>query len=188
MLTGPELESALAALGELLAERDLSYDLVIIGGGALSIARLIERSTKDLDVVAIVDAGVLKSAAPLPVRLVEAIADVATYKQLSPDWLNNGPTSMLRFGMPLGFLERCDVRSYGGLVVRLASRFDQIHFKLYAAADDRPGGKHHRDLVALAPTPAELRAAAEWARSHDPSAGFDVLVEQVLAAFRASEP
>ncbi len=184
MLTGPELESALQALGELLGERGLAYEIAVIGGGALSIARLIERSTKDLDIVAILEAGALKSAAPLPGPLAEAIADVAAYKRLSPDWLNSGPTSMLRFGLPEGFLQRCEQRTYGSLCVRLASRLDQIHFKLYAAADDRPGGKHHRDLEALAPTVSELEAAAAWARSHDPSEAFAVLVEQVLESFK----
>ncbi|HUS31959.1 MAG TPA: hypothetical protein VMZ53_25835 [Kofleriaceae bacterium] len=183
MLTAKQLEDALSALGEVLADRGKRFEVAIIGGGALAIANLIARPTKDLDVVAMINDGRLETAAPLPADLVEAIADVAAYLGLASDWLNNGPTAMLRFGLPEGFLARCDRRAYGGLVVRFADRLDHIHFKLYAAADDRPGGKHHRDLVALAPTRDELRAAARWAREHDPSREFSQLVDQVLASF-----
>lgn len=183
MMTASELEAALRALGELLEERAVSYELAIIGGGALSITGVIDRSTRDLDIVAVVESGALHSAAPLPPVLAEAIADVAAYRGLAPTWLNNGPTSMIRLGLPDGFLGRCERRVYGSLTALFAGRIDQIHFKLYAAADDRPGGKHHRDLQALAPSMLELEQAAAWARSHDPSEGFAVLVGQVLASF-----
>ena len=69
--------------------------------------------------------------------------------------------------------ERCERRDYGpGLVVYFASRYDQIHFKLYAAVDEGGPGKHEADLRALAPTEVELIAAARWSRSHDPSPGY----------------
>ena len=74
-------------------------------------------------------------------------------------------------------------RIYGGLALSLASRFDQIHFKLYATADDRPGGKHHLDLKHLQPAAAELRSAARWARSHDSSDGFAIMLRGVLQDF-----
>ncbi|MDB4957865.1 MAG: hypothetical protein JWO36_5434 [Myxococcales bacterium] len=183
MLNSGELEAALSALGELLVEREQPHGLAIIGGGALSITRFIQRSTKDLDIVALFENGVLKIAAPLPDALAEAIRDVAGYLRLAPDWLNNGPTSMMQLGLPEGFLARCERRVYGALTVLFASRLDQIHFKLYAAADDRPAGKHHRDLEALTPTADELEQAAAWARGHDPSQGFAVMVAGVLAAF-----
>src|SRR5207253_6368395 len=104
MLTAAELEAALQALGELLQERGHAYELAIIGGGALSIGTFIQRSTKDLDIVAMIDGDKLRSAAPLPEPLLEAIADIAGYLSLAIDWLNNGPTSMLRFGLPYGLL------------------------------------------------------------------------------------
>ena len=68
-------------------------------------------------------------------------------------------------------------------MILLASRFDQIHFKLYAAADDRPRGKHHRDLQRLQPTHEELRLAARWSVTHDPSEGFALMLRGVLASF-----
>src|SRR5439155_4943989 len=41
-----------------------------------------------------------------------------------------------------------------------------------AAVDQGPRSKHFADLQRLEPTADELRAAAAWARTHDPSEGF----------------
>jgi hypothetical protein len=97
-------------------------------------------------------------------------------------WLNSGPAELLRFGLPDGFEARWETQRYGeGLTVRWASRFDQIHFKLYAAVDQ--AGKHVRDLEALQPTRDELLSAARWSREHDPSEGFLSVLTQALTYF-----
>ena len=170
-------------LGQLLLDRGHHFEVVAVGGGGLLLIGLIDRPTKDLDLVALRDAGVLLPASELPPPLAEAAEDVARVLDLAPNWMNGGPTSLLRFGLPEGFLERVERREYGGLVILLASRFDQIHFKLYAAADDRPGGKHHVDLQRLRPTHDELRAAAAWTRTHDASEGFAIMLGGVLRTF-----
>jgi hypothetical protein len=183
VLNRQSLEDVLRALGDLLADRGSKYEVVAIGGGALSLLGLIERSTFDIDVVALHDRAQLRSAEPLPDSLTAAIRDVGDVLGLDASWMNNGPTSLMRFGLPDGFLERCIRREYGGLTVLLAARFDQIHLKFFAAVDGAPGDKHHGDLQTLAPTRTELEAAYTWARTHDPSAGFDVVARGVLATF-----
>ena len=127
-------------------------------------------------------AGRLREAEPLSPALVEAIADVALALDLAPDWLNPGPASLLRLGLPPGFQERAHHRDYGALQIWLADRVDQVHLKLYAAADDWPDrSRHLRDLEGLSPSPAELRTAARGCRSHDPSEGFrEMLLVPVL--------
>jgi hypothetical protein len=66
--------------------------------------------------------------------------------------------------LPTGFAGRLTTRTYGGaLQVSFASRFDQIHLKLYALAD-RDEARDEQDLRRLEPTEHELRAGAEWAR------------------------
>ena len=174
-------------LGQVLQDRGLTYELAVIGGGALAMIGLIDRSTTDLDVVALVHVGSISSAEPLPTPLVEAVTDVANELSLNRQWLNSGPASMIRFGLPENFLSRCTRAEFATLTILFASRLDQIHFKLYAAADDRPGGKHHKDLEALEPTVTELVQAATWARTHDASPGFDLIVRQVLATFGVTE-
>ena len=71
------LTQALRLLGELLAHRGLSFDLVVIGGGALLLQDLIHRPTLDLDAIARIEDGRWVCAKPFPEPLVIAIRDVA---------------------------------------------------------------------------------------------------------------
>lgn len=169
-----DLEEALATLGAVLAERRLRYELVAIGGGVLLLIGFLDRATKDLDVVALVGSEAEKCipADPFPEELARAVRDVGRALGLDEKWLNPGPSSLLDFGLPEGFLERVETRRYGGLTVRLAGRADQICFKLYAAVDQGPRSKHLSDLRRLNPTRQELLDAARWSRTHDPSDGY----------------
>jgi hypothetical protein len=175
------LETALEALGELLADRGESYELVAIGGGALSLAGLIVRSTEDLDLVALIEEEDLVTAEPLPPALAAAISDVAKVRGLHPNWINGEPTGLLTHGLPDGFLERCSRRSFGALTIHFADRFDQIHLKLIASS--HPHDKHHRDLEALNPTELELRAAVSWARTQVHGEGAELELRAILATF-----
>jgi hypothetical protein len=169
----------LSALSEQLALRGSRVELVVIGGSALLAVGLTVRTTRDVDVVALRSGDTLVRPQPFPDALVDARDRVARDFDLPEGWLNAGPADLLDFGLPAGFLERLERREYGdALVVYFASRFDQIHFKLYAMAD-QTAGKHESDLVALEPTRDELIVAARWTRTHDPSEGFR---EQLVAA------
>lgn len=171
----------LHSLGEQLAAVGNRFDLVVIGGSALLALGLVERATRDVDVLAIVEGEILTSADPLPPALAKARDRVARDFGLPSDWLNPGPTELLRFGLPHGFLARLETRAYGdALTIRYASRLDQIHFKLYAMVD-QGAGRHETDLRAMTPSDAELLAAARWARTHDPSEGFRQELEAALA-------
>lgn len=178
-----DLEDALNTLGQLLHDRDETYDVVLIGGGALLLLGLIERPTKDLDAVARVQDGRWLRAEPFPEGLRRAVAEVADALDLASDWLNPGPAGLVDLGLPEGFKERTVQRRYGALTIRLASKEDLIAFKLYAAADHWPDrSRHLADLRRLGPTREALVAAAQWCRMHDPSDGFrDKLLLPVLA-------
>ena len=168
------------ALGEQLATVGERYELVIIGGSGLLALGLIERSTRDVDVVALRSGERLDKAEPMPAALQIARDRVARDFSLPNSWLNPGPTELLDLGLPDGFIERLKRRDYGaGLSVYLASRYDQIHFKLYALVDLGPG-KHEQDLRALDPTDAELLAAARWTRTQDPSEGYLQMLDHTL--------
>lgn len=170
------LNEALWTLGELLEARGLTYEVVAIGGGSLLLTGMIKRPTKDLDLVARIDGGVLLTAEPLPEPLANAVRDVAKALGLAEDWLNSGPSrgegSLFDYGLPPGFRDRLTSTQYGALTLHVAARFDQVCFKLYAMVDQGANSKHASDLKRLAPTPDELLRAAEWARTHDPSVGF----------------
>jgi hypothetical protein len=174
-------DQLLSALGEQLAAAGQRYELVVIGGSGLLALGVIERSTRDVDLLALRSDDELGSAEPMPAELEAARNRVARDFSLPADWLNPGPTDLLDFGLPEGFIDRLVRRDYGqALTVYFASRYDQIHFKLYALVDQGPG-KHEDDLRALSPTDEELAAAARWSRSHDPSEGYAQVLGEVLA-------
>jgi len=179
-ITPNSIDVFLGALEEQLAVRGERFELVVIGGSALLALGLVERTTRDVDIVALRSEEELDSANPLPKGLRIARDLVARDFSLKEGWLNSGPTKFLDFELPEGFVDRLERRDYGlGLVVYFASRYDQIHFKLYAAVDEGGPGKHEKDLRALAPAKDELIAAARWSRTHDVSEGY---AEELRAA------
>lgn len=179
-ITPARLGEALSALEEQLRAAGVSFELVVIGGSALQSLGLIDRATRDVDVVALVADEGLSSADPLPEALLGAASRVARDFDLPPGWLNSGPADLLRLGLPDGFERRMVTTVVGpALTIHLASRVDQIHFKLYAMVD-QGSGRHEADLGALAPSKGELRDAAAWAMTHDPSEGFRRELEAVL--------
>jgi len=174
----------------LLARRlDLAQSepvrLVVCGGSALIAMGLRQRTTRDMDVVALMNANKqLVSPDPLPDFLLTAAEQVARDLGLFDGWLNNDPSrgegGLFQMGLPTGFVGRLTEKKYGPrLTVHFIGRFDQIHFKLYAAADQRDG-THLNDLKALHPSSAELEAAARWAMTHDVSEGFKMVLKELL--------
>ncbi len=166
------LEGALNILGQLLADRNLQYEVVAIGGGSLLLLGLIERTTRDLDLVALMKERELISANPLPQSFIKAVKEVGQALHLGNDWINIGPASLLEAGLPSGFIQRLHARKYNALTVYLADRFDQICFKLYASVDQGPKSKHFFDLCTLKPSLQELNQAKAWCLSQDSSSEF----------------
>ncbi len=107
-----DLHDALETLGAILASRGHHYDVVLIGGGALLPLGLIDRPTRDLDIVSRIEGERWAEGEPMPGPLAQAIADVASALDLDGRWLNAGPTSLLRFGLPGGFADRVVTQTY----------------------------------------------------------------------------
>lgn len=189
MLTGNDIERALTAVGELLEARDTRAGIVVIGGAALRLLGIVERTTRDVDIVAVAhEPGDLQQLArppePLPPPLKWAIEKVAEDFNLPDNWLNQGPASQWDLALPLptGFAERVQWRRYGALDVGICSRIDLIHFKLEAAADQPTSdSRHFRDLAALEPTDAELATAAAWVLSNNDGPEFPSILSKVVA-------
>jgi hypothetical protein len=174
---------ALRLLALLLERADAApVHLVVCGGASLIVTGLGPRTTtRDVDVLGIrAGDGVIHRADPLPEPLAAAARRVAADLGFDEHWLNAGPTAVLDFGLPAGLAERLQQVTFGArLCVSFISRLDQIHFKVFAAADQGPG-RHVADLQALHPTAEEIEAAARWAMTHDPSAGFRSVLRDML--------
>ncbi len=185
------LERGLAAVGDLLAAEGVEVGIIVVGGTALNLLGIVQRTTSDVDVLAILQdpaasGGVtLAPPDPLPEPLQRAIARVARDFQLPDDWMNTVVGLQWETGLPPGLERRLRWRRYGALRVGLVARYDLIFLKLYAAADSGgPSSVHFQDLLALRPTERELQAAAAWVRQQDPTPEFSTIVEQVMAHAR----
>ena len=181
-----EIEKILSALGDQLDEVNASVpELVVCGGSALNVLGLVRRTTKDVDIVAFTEVDdkgnvQLKRADPFPAELTEASQKVARDFNLPERWLNPGPTSTVDFGLPEGLMERVEKRQFGKrLTIHFLSRYDQICFKLYAAADQGVG-KHYSDLLSLDPKSQELEEAARWSMTHDVSDAYRQIIKELL--------
>src|SRR6185369_8015375 len=151
------LFQAMSLLGSLMVARKRPpLHLVVCGGSALIALKLVVRTTKDVDVLATLHDGQMRCARPLPDWLQEDAEAVRFELKLPEKWLNDGPADehLFRLGLPSRVADRLVLREIGPLLkVSFISRYDQIHFKLYAAADQ--GGRHFTDLKKLSPTADE---------------------------------
>jgi hypothetical protein len=96
------------------------------------------------------------------------------------DWINTTVTERGRLPLPPGFRDRVQWQRLGGLWLGLAGRWDLIALKLHAAVDTDVKSRHCADLVALAPTRAELEETAAWVRTRDAGTGFSEVLDQVI--------
>lgn len=180
------LDRVLNALGEQLTVRTSeSFALVVCGGSALQALGLVQRTTRDVDVLALLredDSGapLLVTSEPLPPALVEAGKIVGEDFNLPKDWLNSGPTDLLREGLPEGCAERLHIFSYGErLTIHFLDRVDLICLKTYAAINGETA-RHLADLRALEPTNDEMLVAARWTLLQDAADFFPELVRDFL--------
>lgn len=87
--------------------------------------------------------------------------------------------------LPPGLQKRVEWRRYAALWVGVASRYDFIFFKLFAAADSSgPRSVHYQDLLALRPSSSELDEAATWVRTQDAAAEFAAILDRVVVHLR----
>ncbi len=179
---------ALKALAERLEFSKAPETEIAVCGGAALFAKgfMTRQATKDVDAFAVVERNPdgsprLVKKKPLPEYLLREAVIVAKDLGLPDDWLNAGPADILDHGLPEGLESRLHKIVYGlKLTVHFLDRFDQIHFKLYAAADQGPDSRHTADLIALKPAAEELEKAARWTMTHDISEGYKMELKDCL--------
>ncbi len=132
----------------------LFFEAVVIGGSALGLMGVVQRPTRDFDIL----------APELPPAIASAARDFARAQRqagvdLLDEWFNNGPMQ-LGDVLPLGWRDRVQV-VFGGqaLVLSTLGRSDLLKSKLFALCDR---GTDLPDCVALAPTAADLVECVPW--------------------------
>jgi hypothetical protein len=185
-----QIDGALQRLGSrLLYEYAEPIGLVICGGSALNVLNVARRTTRDVDVLSMVEETesgfVLRPDKALPADFCEVVAWVAADLQLDEDWLNMGPKDVLTvYGAPKGMTDRWEERQYGpSLKAFFISRLDQVHFKLLAAMDAKARARHLEDLVyRIKPSEEEVRSAVEWLLGRETSPQFRDRLRLVVEA------
>jgi hypothetical protein len=155
MLPRPTIE----AFDRHLLGLSLRFEGVVIGGSALGLMGVIQRPTRDFDIL----------VPELPPEIASAARDFAKAQRqagvdLQDDWLNNGPMQ-LGDVLPAGWRERAQ-RIFEGqaLVLSTLGRSDLLKSTLSALCDR---GTDLPDWIALAPTAEELAECAPWLEQQD---------------------
>ncbi len=137
------------AFDSYLAARGLRFEAVVIGGAALVLLGIVQRTTDDCDVL----------DPQIPSIISDAAREFAREQGIASDWLNSKAHDFV--GVPGCLPEgwRHQLRSaFAGAALHLDTlgRADLLCTKLVALVDR---GTDFQDCVALGPTEAELRAA-----------------------------
>jgi hypothetical protein len=137
----------------------LHFEGVVISGSALGLMGVIQRPTRDFDIL----------IPQLPLSIASAAREFAKAQRLAgvdllDDWLNNGPMQ-LGDVLPVGWRERVQ-RIFEGqaLVLSTLGRSDLLKSKLFALCDR---GTDLPDCVAMAPTAQELAECQPWLEQQD---------------------
>ena len=165
-----------SAFDLFLHENELELHAVVVGGAALGLLGLIDRQTRDVDVL----------VPDLSEGISEASRSFARQQRkagfhLDDDWLNNGPSS-LKDLLPDGWEERTQVVFAGeAITLTTLGRSDLLRSKLFALCDR---GIDLRDCLALAPTEDELADAESWVVFQDTNPMWPDHVRATLADLR----
>lgn len=155
MIQQENIQKILEALDrELASLAGGTVILVICGGAAMICLGVRSTSTMDIDVL----------TPDLSRELIAAAAIVAKQFGLAPDWINNGPKSLLSH-LPTDWRIRLTVLFRGKyLRVDALGRPELLISKVFAEADRQ---EDLDDILGLKPTRAELDAAANLVVTFD---------------------
>lgn len=156
-----------------LAERGLALEAIATGGAALALLGIINRETRDCDLIEPELSSALHEAARAFAAELRDQGEI-----LRDDWLNNGPASLGPL-LPEGWKNRLQ-SIHHGQVLRLWSlgRPELLLAKLWALCDR---GLDLGDCIALAPTAEELTQAEAWIVTQDLNPDWPTHVRATLA-------
>ncbi len=180
------LDEILGRLNRKMAYAEVEpLHVVVCGGAALIAVGLVTRATQDVDIIALLRAneGKIEMLADkiLPADVQRLVAEIGVELGIREDWLNFDASPLIAFGFPPNMMTRLIKKTYGVcLTVYFISRFDQVHFKIYAAMDPRDGTRHLGDLLDLKPGEDEVKAAISWLLGRKASPEFKSALCQVL--------
>jgi len=164
-------KTILPKFDEYLTSLGLKFEGVAIGGAALVVMEIIERSTRDVDLLEI----------EIPKPIASAAITFARLHGLSENWFNSGPVDVLQ-SLPSNW--RTDLSPlYTGesLVLKTISRLNFIRTKFWAMCDRM---RDLDDLVAMNPSDEDIEIAVQWVKPLDANPDWPRHVESMAQALK----
>lgn len=157
---------------EYLENLGLNFSAIVVGGTALAIMEIIERETQDCDVL---DPNIPDQIKKAAVNFAKEIS--AHGISLKENWLNNGPSSLIK-DLPKDWKSRVQ-EIYSGKALKLYSlgRPEILKAKIFAFCDrelDRD------DCIRLNPSKEELSEVKKWLILQDANPDWPKHVELSL--------
>ena len=152
-----EVKSTVQSFDRFLHERGEFFEATVIGAAALVLLDFVVRQTIDVDC--------LTPTIPESIsKLANEFRSLHPELQLIPNWLNNGPESLLR-ELPSSWKQNV-VLLYEGDAIKFytLSRSDLLKTKLFAFCDR---GDDLKDCIAMKPSVGELDDAITWVKERD---------------------
>jgi len=160
------LQPILSSVDLKLRGRNEHRDLIVCGGGALLILDIIDRQTRDIDVI----------APELDPILNEIAIEVGKEFGLESGWLNNGPASLSR-DLEVGWRDRVQLIFEGShLKIHSLSNRDLLASKLFAYCDRDEDDLS--DILKMSPSVAEVESLKSWVLERDGSQYWPARVEK----------
>jgi Nucleotidyltransferase of unknown function (DUF6036) len=159
-----------------LEARGLRLDAIVVGGSALVLLGIIDRPTRDVDIL----------HPDLPPRIADASRAFALEMrergiELADTWLKNGPSSLSKV-LPDDWANRTQPAFSGrALVLGTLGRADLLKTKLIALCDR---GTDLADCIAFSPSAEELEEAMPWVALQDANELWPSHVEKTLRDLR----
>ena len=138
-----------------LENKNELFEAIIIGGAALNLLSIVDRATKDMNVII---------PEELPKKILAYSKEFAEKNDIPLDWLNTGPESITK-ELPPGWNERLkEAYSGSNLKLKTLGRTDLIKTKAWAYVDR---GTDKEDLIAMKPSLLEIIEAKNWVKDRD---------------------
>ncbi|MEW6554829.1 MAG: hypothetical protein AB1384_11150 [Actinomycetota bacterium] len=159
-------EDMLSALNTVLEEQGSApVDIVICGAMVLLLQGIIDRPTRDIDGLGVVEeqGGSLVLRKPLMTNEFDlAVERVGNLYGEGKHWFSTAATILHDdTELPADIIDEAEVRRFGDrLTIRLCSRQHMVYLKMWAAVDR--GQPDIGDLVRMQVSETEARAAADW--------------------------
>jgi hypothetical protein len=168
-----EVKKIIPQFDEFLAQRNLTFEAVIIGGAALALLGIVSRQTRDCDILD-----------PLLPKDIEqaakefAIALRQSGKILQDNWLNHEPSSLSKLLPPTWPRNLQPLFKGQALVLHSLGRKDLLRTKLFALCDR---GTDLSDCLALKPSLNEIQEVLAWVQDQDANPDWPKHVVSVLS-------